>query len=63
MVGQHILGLVGGLIDQSVYSGTGTDQPVGIINTAGATLTTGTSLTTLPRRQWSRHRPRRTYRT
>lgn len=43
MIGAHLLDLVGGLVDKSVYNGTGTDQPVGILNAAGVTLTTGTA--------------------
>jgi hypothetical protein len=43
MVSTNLLGIVGREIDKAMLSGTGTDEPVGILNTVGITKTTGTA--------------------
>jgi HK97 family phage major capsid protein len=43
MIANNLLGSVGAAIDSAMLSGTGTDAPVGILNTSGITLTTGTA--------------------
>jgi HK97 family phage major capsid protein len=43
VIATDLLGIVGRELDKATLSGTGTDQPLGIRNTSGVTLTTGTA--------------------
>jgi hypothetical protein len=45
MVSANLLGVMGRELDKAVLLGTGTDQPLGILNTVGVTLTLGTGFT------------------
>ena len=41
----NLLGVVGAELDKVMLAGSGTDQPLGVVNTVGITKTLGTSLT------------------